>query len=61
MRHAERLDYTFPKWTEQCFSESNAYDRLDLNMPLDLPKRKDDIYLYPWKFDTPITNIGNMK
>lgn len=58
MRHAERVDYTFPKWTEQCFSDSSGYQRLDLNMPLYLPNRKDDIYLYPWKFDTPVTNIG---
>lgn len=58
MRHAERVDYTFPKWTEQCFVEGIGYERLDMNMPLVLPARKDDKYWYPWRFDSPITNMG---
>lgn len=59
MRHAERVDYTFPRWTDQCFSEIDGYDRLDLNLPLTLPERKDGAYRYPWKFDPPLTNMGN--
>lgn len=58
MRHAERVDYTFPKWTEQCFTEAFGYERLDLNLPLALPLRRDGVYRYPWRFDSPITNIG---
>lgn len=58
MRHAERVDYVFPKWTEQCFSEEFGYERLDLNLPIALPNRRNGIYGYPWKFDAPITNVG---
>lgn len=58
MRHAERVDYTFPRWTDQCFTELDGYDRLDLNLPLTLPERKDGAYRYPWKFDPPLTNMG---
>lgn len=59
MRHAERVDYAFSKWTDHCFAENGVYDRLDLNLPLVLPDRLDGKYRYPWKFDTPITNAGN--
>lgn len=58
MRHAERVDYAFPRWTDHCFTELDGYERLDLNLPLTLPERRDGAYRYPWKFDPPITNIG---
>lgn len=58
MRHSERIDYTFPKWTDQCFTELDGYKRLDLNLPLALPERKDGFFRYPWKFDPPLTNMG---
>lgn len=61
MRHAERVDYTFPRWTDQCFSEIDGYERLDLNLPLTLPERKDGAYRYPWKFDPPLTNMGTSR
>lgn len=56
MRHAERVDYTFTKWTQYCFNENDEYLRLDLNMPKSLPSRpnpKDS-----WRNDSPITNVG---
>lgn len=58
MRHGERLDFTFPKWTNHCFTSDGSYCRLDLNMPNMLPKRIADNRIYPWRFDTPITNVG---
>lgn len=58
MRHAERVDYVFPKWTEQCFGEEFGYERLDLNLPLAIPNRRNGVYRYPWKLDAPITNVG---
>lgn len=58
MRHAERVDYTFPKWTDFCFTEIDGYSPLDLNLPITLPEREDGAYRYPWKFDPPLTNMG---
>lgn len=58
MRHAERVDYSFPRWTDHCFTEIHGYERLDLNLPLTLAERKDGAYRYPWKFDPPLTNMG---
>lgn len=58
MRHGERLDFTFPKWANHCFTTEGVYCRLDLNMPKILPRRDADHLVYPWRFDSPITNIG---
>lgn len=47
-----------PIYFLQCFTEAFGYERLDLNLPLVLPLRRDGVFRYPWKFDSPITNIG---
>lgn len=58
MRHGERVDYTFPEWTKHCIS-SAGYQRLDLNLPTELPNRTHEINArHTWKQDSPLTNQG---
>lgn len=60
MRHGERVDFTFTKWTNFCFdSRSGAYHRLDLNMPKTLPIRLNPTD--SWRNDSPITNVGQLQ
>lgn len=60
MRHGERVDFTFTKWTSFCFdSTSGAYRRLDLNMPQTLPIRSCPTDA--WRNDSPITNVGHLQ
>lgn len=60
MRHGERVDFTFTKWTNFCFDGSTgAYRRLDLNMPKTLPIRSNPSDA--WRNDSPITNVGQLQ
>lgn len=61
LRHGERVDYAFPRWSNHAFDNNGGYHRLDLNMPKILPKRADEQYIVPWKFDPPITQIGKIQ
>lgn len=60
MRHGERVDFTFTKWTNFCFDDSSgAYRRLDLNMPETLPIRLNPTDA--WRNDSPITKVGQLQ
>lgn len=56
MRHGERVDYAFTKWTNFCFDTDGQYHRLDLNMQKKLPLRLNP--MDAWRNDSPITNVG---
>ncbi|XP_063708323.1 ecdysteroid-phosphate phosphatase-like isoform X2 [Culicoides brevitarsis] len=56
LRHAERVDYTFPDFPSAYFDEGKNYQRKDLNMPKTLPERPNP--LENWLKDTPLTNLG---
>lgn len=58
MRHGERVDFTFTKWTNFCF-DGGVYRRLDLNMPKTLPVRINP--MDSWRNDSPITNVGKLQ
>jgi len=57
VRHGERIDFAIGQsWPEQAFDKAGNYRRLNLNMPMTLPKRRN-----PWRDfigDSPITEIG---
>ena len=57
LRHAERVDVTFGKqWIQLSFDADGSYNRRNLNMPKEVPKRKGG----PADFmkDAPITETG---
>ncbi|XP_019381019.1 PREDICTED: ubiquitin-associated and SH3 domain-containing protein A [Gavialis gangeticus] len=57
MRHGERLDQVFGKsWFQQCLMADGKYQRVDLNFPTSLPKRKDGIKNY--EYDPPLSYCG---
>ncbi|CAF0839034.1 unnamed protein product [Didymodactylos carnosus] len=57
VRHGERVDFAFgPAWPEQAFDKLGNYQRMNLNMPVTVPKRRN-----PWRDflgDSPVTEIG---
>uniref|UniRef100_A0A0K0DYH6 Protein UBASH3A-like protein n=1 Tax=Strongyloides stercoralis TaxID=6248 RepID=A0A0K0DYH6_STRER len=57
IRHGERLDYVFPEWFDNMIT-TKKYTLTDLNQPDSLCHLNRD--LEEFKFDTPLTNIGNI-
>ncbi|CAF4981252.1 unnamed protein product, partial [Rotaria socialis] len=42
IRHGERVDFAFgSSWPELAFDKAGNYQRLNLNMPLSLPRRRN--------------------
>ncbi|XP_026315110.1 protein UBASH3A homolog isoform X3 [Hyposmocoma kahamanoa] len=59
MRHGERVDLTYGHWTSHCFDAKDNYSRMDLNMPLTLPKRFGGRLAY--SKDCPLTRVGRLQ
>jgi len=56
-RHGERVDLAFgPSWPELAFDKSGNYHRINLNMPMSLPNRRNPFRDFIG--DSPITEIG---
>ncbi|CAF4007299.1 unnamed protein product [Rotaria sordida] len=57
IRHGERVDFAFgPSWPELAFDKAGNYHRINLNMPLSLPRRRNPFRDFIG--DSPITEIG---
>ncbi|CAF0866695.1 unnamed protein product [Rotaria sp. Silwood1] len=57
IRHGERVDFAFgPSWPELAFDKAGNYHRINLNMPLSLPHRRNPFR--DFIADSPITEIG---
>lgn len=58
LRHGERVDFTFGGdwWISACFNSQGVYSRVDSNLPVKLPKRKNGPKDY--ERDAPLTEIG---
>ncbi|UJR29127.1 hypothetical protein I4U23_010341 [Adineta vaga] len=57
IRHGERVDFALgPSWPENAFDKSGKYHRINLNMPLSLPRRRNPFRDFIG--DSPITEIG---
>ncbi|CAF2510177.1 unnamed protein product [Rotaria sp. Silwood2] len=57
IRHGERVDFAFgPSWPELAFDKAGNYHRINLNMPLSLPRRRNPFR--DFIADSPITEIG---
>ncbi|CAF1555575.1 unnamed protein product [Adineta ricciae] len=57
IRHGERVDFAFgPSWAETAFDKSGKYHRINLNMPMTLPRRRNPFRDFVG--DSPITEIG---
>ncbi|CAF2084003.1 unnamed protein product [Rotaria magnacalcarata] len=57
IRHGERVDFAFgSSWPELAFDKAGNYQRLNLNMPLSLPRRRNPFRDFIG--DSPITEIG---
>ncbi|CAF3636703.1 unnamed protein product [Adineta steineri] len=57
IRHGERVDFAFgPSWPETAFDKTGKYRRINLNMPITLPRRRNPFRDFIG--DSPITEIG---
>uniref|UniRef100_A0A915PNW7 Uncharacterized protein n=1 Tax=Setaria digitata TaxID=48799 RepID=A0A915PNW7_9BILA len=63
VRHGERCDFTFNQqganWMKQAFDANGRYRPFDLNLPRNLPKRKDGFEMFA--SDTPLTEMGYLQ
>lgn len=56
MRHGERVDYILGDLFKKCFDDKGNYHRKDLNLPVNIPFRKNGPSAY--NRDTPVTRVG---
>ncbi|KAL3981975.1 Histidine phosphatase (branch 1) family protein [Acanthocheilonema viteae] len=63
VRHGERCDFTFSQqgisWMKQAFDTNGRYHQFDLNLPRNLPKRKDGFEMFA--YDAPLTEMGYLQ
>ncbi|CAD6185102.1 unnamed protein product [Caenorhabditis auriculariae] len=63
VRHGERCDFVFNQyngsWVKRAFDSAGRYRPFDVNMPRNVPKRRDGYQAY--EKDTPLTEIGYLQ
>ncbi|VDM95595.1 unnamed protein product [Thelazia callipaeda] len=63
VRHGERCDFTFSQrginWMKEAFDVDGKYRPFDLNLPRNLPKRRDGFEMFA--LDTPLTEMGYLQ